>query len=263
MELILGRGGTAAGFLAAAAVPVPVVALVAEPRAAREGGGEDRDGEESEKDQAARRLASMIRRVAKLSLGRTAPAAVVDGDPLVPSPAGVGLYRRDKDPSPLPPTPFPGSEDAAPAPVANDRKPKPTLPSYFLEADRGGGLNSDRLNSIPLEATTDDDRALTDIELGVRRLFAAAGGDGSGGGVEAIFRADRRRTRGAEGLLDSHPVVARSSGGGVMGAKPSPADTAMCFGRHRCRGRGFGCGKERAVQWAYMYDRSDIFGKSG
>lgn len=71
-----------------------------------------------------------------------------------------------------------------------DWKPKPTLLSYFLEVDRGAGLSSARLNSIPLDATTDDDPAVTAMLLGVARLFAFAA-ESTGGLVEIrrhVFR---------------------------------------------------------------------------
>lgn len=80
-----------------------------------------------------------------------------------------------------------------------------TLPSYFLEADRGAGLNSALLNSIPLEATTDDDPAVTAMLLGVVRLLPA-GAVSTGGGLVEIRRHVFRLTAGGDCL--------RSTGGG-------------------------------------------------
>lgn len=95
----------------------------------------------------------------------------------------------------------------------------------FLEADKGGGLSSALLNSIPFAATTEDDLAHAEIESGVavvRRLFTeeVALGDGSTGRLRATFKADRR-------LLGAQDFVIPTDVGGtasIMSGSPDGPD---------------------------------------
>ena len=177
-----------------------------EPRAAREGGGEVGGvgaskahaalRRASTKVHAALRLASSFLSIAKLALWRMGGGGGMDEPPppLPPRPVAARKSFPVEDSKtccwcccccplfllqvvPLPPLPLslPMSDDV-------EWKPKPTLLSNFLDAESGAGLSSALLKSMPFDATTEDDLASTEIELGVRR------GCGSGSGLVVMRR---------------------------------------------------------------------------
>lgn len=188
-----------------------------EPSAAKDGGGGD---EGSPKDRMALRLASMIRSVATLS--RLCWCWATGGGPPPPSRLGDAadccstltgpeadensellLLLEDDD------------DDKVDEEEVEWKRNSETLLSNFLDADSGAGLSSDLLNSIPSEATTEEDLALTEIDRGGARRFFAEVGDGTCGLVP-IFRAERLRARGID-CCCCLLAAAASSGGGVIG----------------------------------------------
>jgi len=181
-------------------VPVKVPRVEdGEPREAKDGGGgEDVDGGDGSNVHAALRRASTFRSVAKLSLERMGGGSTDEP----PSRPRLGASRKS----------FPVEDNTCPLfllqvpppllprPISDDVewKPKPTLLSNFLEADSGGGRSSARLNSMPFDATTEDDLAVAEIELGVRRGFS---GSGFGGGLVDMRRQVFLLTAGAAACL--------------------------------------------------------------
>lgn len=193
--------------------------LAFEPSAASDGGGGD---EGSPKDRMALRLASMIRRVASLS--RLCWRARCGGPP---PPSNLGAAAdccststaavADENSELL----LDDDDDKVDEDEVEWKRDSETLLSNFLDADSGAGLSSDLLNSMPSEATTEEDLALSEIDRGGARRLFAEGGDGTRGLVP-LFRAERLRTSGTD-CCCCLLAAASSPAGGVIGINAGAA----------------------------------------
>lgn len=193
----------------------------------------------------------MILRVAKLSFGRTrerAAAPGVEEEPALkfaPRRAGEApllLFPVEHSLSPdgQPPTELEPLVVLVPLVVSDDWKPNPTLVLYFLEADRGAGLSSARLNSIPLHATTDEDPAVTAMLLGVVRLLAFATESTGTGGLVEIRRHGFRLTAGGDCLVSTGRAAWVMRGTGAGTGAGAGGDSAVGNDMMALRGRGLG-----------------------
>ena len=124
-------------------------------------------------------------------------------------------------------------------------KPNPTLASYFLEADRGAGLSSARLKSMPLDATTDDDPAVAAMLPGVARLLLALADDEPTGGLVEIRRHVFRFAAGGVCLVSAgraalaiRGTTAAAGGGGGGGGDSAIGNDITCVESAGFRGYG-------------------------